>query len=338
MSQLLEIDSEGYPLLDNGIRIDDEDFLKEVFLNLRRQNNDSKYPLLTKVANTEVTLFSFDDPLVATEVSLKNNTLFWSLLGGLELQLPLQDLRVDEWNRFHAYIGKDQIPAVMSSKAQARFLNSLEFPEKITPLPFRNGKGSDDLTRWQNAYQKNETPWDMGSANPLFKNHSQKIIDAGQKLFIPGAGKAHEAIYFESFKKELTLSDLSPLARDEFTKTYPQSKANYLVCDSLTKEFKTKNSSRFDVVIENYFFVAIPPSQRNRALSTIHSVLKNGGLYSGIFFLRSAEGGPPHGLSQYELKRFTEEHGFKILEWQLSPHSHPARLHQELWATFQKVL
>lgn len=333
----LEIDSEGYPVMSGGIRADDEDFLREIFLNIKRLNNDSRYPLISETNQKRVTLVSFDDPLVATNASLEGDKIKWSFLGGLELYSPLSDLRVDNWNRFHAYLGPNEIPSVMSSKAQARFLNELENPERLSPSPFRNSKRSDDTTRWQEAYARQETPWDMGAINPLFLKHGQCILDAGPKIFIPGAGRAHEATHFEKHGKQLILSDLSDSARSEFFKVYPQSKAHYLVEDCLEEAFSQKYTHYFDVVVENYFFVAIPPSFRNRALSTIHSILKPGAFYSGIFFLRSSEGGPPHGLSQYELKRYSEEHGFKIIDWQVSTASHPSRLHQELWVNLQKL-
>ena len=329
----LPLDEEGYPVMDNGLRGDDLEFLKLVFQNLKRYEGNDKNPLCTQMSGKEVIVTSFDDPLVAQEVLFdeKNNQLQWNFLGDLSHKINLSDLRVDEWNRLHAYVGAEKIPAVMSRKTQAAFLLNFKDLHTLQPKAYRAVNVENES--WGEHYKKNDTPWDMGKANPVFLAHSQRMIaESGPLWLFPGAGTGHEIPLLEEAGKQVTALDLSSLAKESFFKLYPKSSCNYVAAD-----FFAEKLGPFDAVLENYFFVAISPRLRSAVLQRIAGLLKPKGLYGGSFFTRFAEGGPPFGLSEWELKSYVER-DFEILEWQRSPHSHPKRAHMELWVLLRKKL
>lgn len=328
---LLHLDKEGFPVSDSGLRIDDSSFLSQVFLNIHRFQDDDKQPLCTLIDGKTVLLSSFDDPLVAQSVELVGDEIRWSFLGGLNFTSALGDLRVDEWDRLHAYLGPHKIPVVMSHKVQSAFL--LHASEKLNPdiLPFRSATDKLDSERWDLPYQKNTMPWDMGKLNPVIEKHSQKLIEfSGESLLIPGAGSGHEVPFFEKYKKKVTALDFSPTAKSNFKKFYPSSLANYLVSD-----FFKLDKMTFDAVLELAFFVAIDPKLRPDVVRRIHSLLSPRGYWGGCFITRYASGGPPFGLSEYELQRHIEGF-FEIVEWQRSPYSHPRRRYMELWVLLKK--
>jgi hypothetical protein len=328
MKYKIHIDEEGFPITQDGLRLDDENFLERIFLNLHRQGGDDRYPLVTDYDGQEIVVTSFDDLLVAQDVYEVGDQVKWRFLGGLEFYCPLEEIKVDEWNRLHAYLGAEKIPAVMSRKVQARFLLNLKNIENFKPQPFRQAKIHRD---WNQAYLERETPWNMNTINPLFEKHSLKLLkESGSEWLIPGAGHGHEITFFESYSKKVTAFDLSPQAKKEFHDLYPQSSCEYKVEDFFQSSLKI-----FDVVVENYFFVALDPSLRQKTIQRIHSLLKNNGFYAGVFFTRSSQEGPPFGLSEWELRAHIENL-FEIKEWIRSPYSHPKRQDMELWVVLQK--
>ncbi len=325
---VLNIDEEGYPILDNGIRADDSEFLEIVFQNMRRYQGDDKQVLCTRMQNKEVLITSFDDPLVAQDVLVAGSELRWNFLGGLSLSVSSDALRVDEWNRLHTYVGPEKIPAVMSRAAQAAFLLKHPHLESIAPLPFRSADADMD---WNDRYQKDDIPWDMGAPNPVFLAHSERMLrESGVKWFIPGAGTGHEIPFLEKNAKNVTALDLSEIARDTFQKLYPTSR-----CDYRKGDFFNDKLGVFDAIVENCFFIALNPKLRAQVVKRMVELLSPKGFWGGSFFTRIAAGGPPFGLSEWELRAHIEPY-FEILEWQRSPHSHPRRQWMELWVLLRK--
>ena len=332
MKKSLYIDEEGFPLNQDGLRLDDESFLERIFLNLHRSQGDDRYPLVTDYDGEEIIVTSFDDPLVAQDVREQGNKVIWRFLGGLEFTSSLDQIKVDEWNRLHTYLGPEKIPAVMSSKVQARFLLDLKKIDELKPQPYRKAVIQRD---WNQAYIEEQTPWNMNAINPLFEKHTAQLIkQSGARFLIPGAGHGHEVSFFESHSKNVTAFDLSPHAKEAFKKLYPHSSCDYRVGDFFDHSAFRKNET-FDVVVENYFFVALDPELRKKTIQHIHGLLKNKGLYAGVFFMRASQEGPPFGLSEWELRAHIENY-FTIKEWERSPYSHPRRSDMELWVVLEK--
>jgi hypothetical protein len=328
MKNKIQIDEEGFPITQNGLRLDDESFLERIFLSLHRPQGDDRCPLLTNYDGQEIIVTSFDDPLVAQDVLEVGDQTKWRFLGGLEFTCPLDEIKVDEWNRLHAYLGAEKIPAVMSRKVQARFLLYLKGIENFKPQSYRHAKIQRD---WNRAYLDQETPWNMNTINPLFEKHSLRLLkESGNEWLIPGAGHGHEITFFESHSKKVTAFDLSPQVKKEFHNLYPESSCDYKVGDFFQSSLKT-----FDVVIENYFFVALDPAFRQKTIQRIHNLLSSNGFYAGVFFTRSSQEGPPFGLTEWELRAHIKNF-FEIKEWIRSPYSHPKRQDMELWVVLQK--
>lgn len=254
----MHLDADGYPLMSGGIRANDPEFLKEVFQNLGRYQKDDKFTLCTQVEGKDILVSSFDDALVAQEIVVHTSSCIWKFLGALQFEVPLDELRVDEWERFHAYVGPSRIPAVMSHKAQAAFLQNFPNLESLHPKAYRSTHDSLDSSRWDKPYQSNEMPWDMGRLSPVIEFHSKQMLEKSGKAFlIPGAGGGHEVPFLERAGKKVTALDFSPTAKEVFLKNYPLSKANYVVGD-----FFKEKLPPFDAILELAFFVALDPSVR----------------------------------------------------------------------------
>lgn len=324
----LQLDDEGYPVMDGGIRGDEEEFLKLVFQNLRRFENSDRQCLVTTMGDKEVFISSFDDPLIAQAVTFAGKEVTWHFLGDLKFKTNVDDILVDEWQRLHAYVGPEKYPAVMSHRAQADFLLKYPALAELKPQPYRRQSAAPD---WQDSYETGCTPWDMGTVNPVFTNHADRMFkETGKQWLLPGAGKGHEIPFFEKAGKEVLAVDLAPGALESFKQLYPSSPAKFIIGDFFTTDLPV-----VDAIVEKLFFIAIDPALRAQAVQRIHSLLKPGGMWGGAFLTRYADGGPPFGLSEWELRAHTEKL-FDVVEWVRSPHSHPRRRSMELWAVLKK--
>ena len=77
------------------------------------------------------------------------------------------------------------------------------------------------------------------------------------------------------------------------------------------------------------------PLLRADYVKRVHEALAPGGLFFGVFFLRTSPGGPPFGMTQWELRETTKDL-FEPRAWKVSMASVPARKGQELWAILRK--
>ena len=65
--------------------------------------------------------------------------------------------------------------------------------------------------------------------------------------------------------------------------------------------FEHKGS--YDLVLEQTFFCALPPTMRQKYMWKMHQILADEGILAGLFFNRMFESGPPFGgcKEEYEL-------------------------------------
>ncbi len=332
----IEIDEEGYPMFD-GIRVNDEELLSTIFKGLRRlKPGEFKSPLVSTCEGEICYIVGFSDPLVAQSVEIKGEEIIWHFLGGLSFSLSKEQIKEDEWHRMHAYMGPDQIPSVLSRKAQAEFLHKYKI-ENFKPKRWRSISADVSTEKfWTDAYANKEDAWDMQGPSPVLLAHfpkTAKNLKNGSEILIPGAGRGHDAIFFENLGYSTTALDFSPTAEMEFHALYSNSKIKFLKDDIFL--YLDKNKSAFDGIFEHTIYCAIDPERRREYISKILGALKPGGLWFGVQFLRTAPFGPAFGNTQWEIREMIQD-TFNILEWELTKNSHPARMGQEMWAVFQK--
>ncbi len=129
-------------------------------------------------------------------------------LGGRVDQVFLKDMQIDEWDRFHAFVGSERIPAVLSRKAQAALLLELSKSDRVIPgfsrfrdpqaLPKTDLDASQDPSEsgfWSRAYTSAQDGWELGSAHPAFSQKLTALAVGGRGTFlVPGAGRGHDAV------------------------------------------------------------------------------------------------------------------------------------------------
>jgi hypothetical protein len=333
---MLQIDEEGFPQFD-GLRVDDESFVRGLLENLRRREPGViGSPLVTRCEGEEVGVDAFDAPLVAQSVEdIDDQGSTWVFPGAIRHQVKHADLEVDEWHRLHAWIGAELLPAVLSRKAQAAFLHGAPVAT-LAPRPFRQpapDRTVNGVDFWEACYREGRDGWDMRGPNPiLLAKKAELRALAGSRLVVPGAGRGHDVAFLESQGAHVTAIDFAEEAGREFHRLYPASRAEFVRDDAFA--YLRGAGGSFDSVFEHTIYCAIDPARRREYLEAVHAALRPGGAYFGIFLLRAGPGGPPFGTTQWELRELTRDL-FTLEAWELSRDSQAARWGLELWAVLR---
>jgi SAM-dependent methyltransferase len=156
-----------------------------------------------------------------------------------------------------------------------------------------------DQTYWNNRYQAQTMGWDLGSISPPIKTFIDQIQNKAIAVLIPGCGNAYEAEYLlQQHFTNITVIDIAPtlvaLLEDKF-------KNNTNIKVVLGDFFDHKGS--YDLILEQTFFCALPPSFRQRYVWKMHQLLSQNGVLSGLLFDRTFEVSPPFGgnLEDYKM-------------------------------------
>ncbi|WP_160711553.1 methyltransferase domain-containing protein [Chitinophaga solisilvae] len=186
-----------------------------------------------------------------------------------------------------------------------------------------------DLTYWDNRYLTGDTGWDMGRVSPPLQAYIDQVEDRNLRILIPGAGNSYEAAWLqEQGFRHVTVIDIAPSLIAQLRQTFAGTAVQVLEADFFT------HAGTYDLVLEQTFFCAIPPSQREAYVRHMHTLIRPGGRLAGVLFDRTfTQEGPPFGGSKEEYEQlFAPLFTFKTLE--RCYNSHPARQGTELFINF----
>lgn len=184
-----------------------------------------------------------------------------------------------------------------------------------------------DRTYWNDRWEKQETGWDIGQASPAIMRFIKERISPGSSLLIPGCGNAHEAqALLEQGFTDITLLDIAPEAVQGLESRFAGEKRIRIVCEDFFQ-----HKGRYDVIVEQTFFCALPPVLRADYVRKTWELLNEGGVLAGLLFDRVFERpGPPFGGSRQEYLGLFEK-GFEIRQMETTPFSIPPRAGSELF-------
>lgn len=186
-----------------------------------------------------------------------------------------------------------------------------------------------ELTKeyWQNRYREKTTRWDIGYPSPALIEYAESGVEKNKSILIPGAGNAHEAEYlFTRGYSNLFVVDWAKQPLVEFSKRVPSFPKKQLIqADFFELQM------RVDIVLEQTFFCALPPSMREKYVLKMSEIIKAGGRLAGLLFnFPLTEKGPPFGGSKEEYEAlFTPT--FEISQLDLAKNSIPERQGNELF-------
>ena len=188
-----------------------------------------------------------------------------------------------------------------------------------------------DQTYWDNQYQANATNWDLGEIAPPIKSYVDKIENKTIAILIPGCGNTYEAEYLlEQGFINVTVIDIAPTLVHQLKNKFKDNKNISIVLGDFFE-----HQGKYDLIIEQTFFCALPPTLRQKYVWKMYQLLAEKGQLAGLLFNRDFEESPPFGGNQKEYEKlFRKAFEFKSLG--IANNSIAKRENIELFIEFEK--
>lgn len=185
---------------------------------------------------------------------------------------------------------------------------------------------------WNDRWTHSETGWDVGYATDPIVEFMSKYQNKNDKILIPGCGNAYEADFLIKNKfKNIDLIDIAPKAVESLAIKFKGIDAINIFCQDFFQ-----HEDKYDLMIEQTFFCALPPSLREAYVAKSASILKDGGQIIGVLFDREFEKqGPPFGGSKEEYFNLFEKF-FEIKTMDRCYNSIPPRSGSEVFIQLMK--
>lgn len=165
---------------------------------------------------------------------------------------------------------------------------------------------------WNERYAQGQTGWDLGKASPPLENYIRQLDNKDLKILLPGCGNGYEALLMAELGfTNLTVLDIAPLAVEQLQNRL----RNYQTVRILCEDFFT-HQDQYDLILEQTFFCALPPSMRKQYAQKMAELLAPQGKLVGLLFASEFDkAGPPFGGTTEEyLQLFNPYFKSEILE------------------------
>lgn len=189
-----------------------------------------------------------------------------------------------------------------------------------------------DQNYWEERWEKNETGWDIGHAAPAITDYMDQLSSKEVKILIPGCGNAYEAQYLaENGFSDITVLDIAPKAVEILKEKF----ADIQEIKVLQEDF-FEHQGKYDIIIEQTFFCAIPPFRRKEYAEKSAELLNENGKIIGVLFDKQFDQPfPPFGGCPCEYKPVFEPH-FIIKTMDECYNSIPPRANSEVFINLVK--
>ena len=184
---------------------------------------------------------------------------------------------------------------------------------------------------WDHRYLNDETGWDMHQVSPPLKSYIDSVHNKELKILIPGCGNAYEAAYLLSKGfTNVTLIDISHVLTEKLKEKYKDEPIEII------NENFFDHKGNYDVILEQTFFCALPPSLRENYVKHCYELLKTGGIIAGVFFNKKfSPVEPPFITSDEEYKKLFQPL-FEFVKFEPCKNSIAPRMGYELSFEFEK--
>lgn len=188
-----------------------------------------------------------------------------------------------------------------------------------------------DAAYWEAHYCAKTTGWDLGKVAPPIKMYIDKIADKNSRILIPGCGNSYEAEYLlnQGFT-DITVIDIAPTPASILQEKFKKNAAIQIILGDFFE-----HQGNYDLIIEQTFFCALPPSMRQKYVWKMHQLLADKGILAGLLFSRTFESGPPFGGNQEEYEMLFKD-AFSFLEMGMTQNSIAPRANSELFFELRK--
>lgn len=188
-----------------------------------------------------------------------------------------------------------------------------------------------DASYWEEQYQSKTIGWDLGDVSPPIKTYIDRLENKNISILIPGCGNTYEAEYLlEKGFTNITVIDIAPtlvaILKEKFNNN---SNITIVLGDFF------EHVGKYDLIIEQTFFCALPPPMRQKYVWKMHQLLSEQGILAGLLFNRTFEVSPPFGgsIAEYEM---LFKAAFDFLKMDLCLNSATPRVNSELFIELKK--
>jgi SAM-dependent methyltransferase len=188
-----------------------------------------------------------------------------------------------------------------------------------------------DKTYWDNQYQSNAIGWDLGEVSPPIKKYIDTLQNKNIKILIPGCGNTYEAEYLlQQGFTDITVIDIAPTLVEKLQQKFSSNKNIKVILGDFFE-----HKGKYDLIIEQTFFCALPPTLRQKYVYKMHKLLNTDGLIVGLLFNRTFETNPPFGGSKKEYEVLFKD-AFIFNQFDVCNNSALPRINTELFVEFKK--
>jgi SAM-dependent methyltransferase len=195
----------------------------------------------------------------------------------------------------------------------------------------------EQVSFWESKYQAAEYRWDLGEpAPPLVHFFEQGNAPKVGQVGVLGCGRGHDAIFLAQRGFGVTAIDFAPGAIASTVALAQEKEVEVRGLVANIFDLPASYQHQFDYLFEHTCFCAIAPERRVDYVQLAATILKPQGIFYGIFFTHSRDGGPPFGSTVEMIRDLFSPH-FNILTLEAIAHSTPSRQGEEHWAIFQNA-
>ena len=188
-----------------------------------------------------------------------------------------------------------------------------------------------DAAYWEAQYEAKTTGWDLGQVSPPIQAYVDTVADKNSRILIPGCGNSYEAEYLlEHGFTNITVIDIAPTPVAVLKEKFKNNPNIQIVLGDFFK-----HQGKYDLIIEQTFFCALPPTLRQKYVWKMHQLLAEEGILAGLLFNRTFESGPPFGGSKEEYQKLFAA-AFDFIKMDLSENSIAPRANSELFINLKK--
>ena len=188
-----------------------------------------------------------------------------------------------------------------------------------------------DAAYWEAQYEAKTTGWDLGQVSPPLQTYVDTVADKNSRILIPGCGNSYEAEYLlEQGFSNITVIDIAPTPVSVLKEKFKNNPNIQIVLGDFFE-----HQGKYDLIIEQTFFCALPPTMRQKYVWKMHELMAEEGILSGLLFNRMFESGPPFGGSKEEYEKlFTG--AFDFVKMDFCDNSIAPRANSELFINLKK--
>ena len=185
---------------------------------------------------------------------------------------------------------------------------------------------------WSQRYKESNTPWDIGNISTPLKEFIDTLTNKKISILIPGAGNSYEAEYlFNNGFLNVNVVDIALEPLQNLKKRVP----NFPSENLFNIDF-FEHSGKYDLILEQTFFCALPPENRGDYAKKMATLLKKGGKLAGVLFnFPLTKEGPPFGGHKEEYEEYFKK-DFIIEKLEICTNSIAPRRGRELFFIFRK--